>query len=481
MSDWAEAVQGYASALRRGLTGRQAYCLKVPGLATAAASSLVSFNAVGLIKTLLAIVLTASTLAACSKEVPPMRTVPDLATIRANLAFTCAYEADHLPPLDPDADALFQYARYLQKRRGAKDFNEVAKYYRIAAAHGHYKANSNLQLLVSQGLAYSPLASKESVDLASQLVDAGVPSGYYDIGYYLNLGFGLKQDGEMALRYFRKAADLGNAEAQFYVGNLLAPIDNAPEVARQMRQCASDQGHGKAASKLGTNLSGNGHFAEAVAAYQKGVAAGETLAALSLQHGFDGPPPSDSLYYLALPFDPERVRRYEMIRTFLRRNEGRNPKIPDIDQIVPLPPAKLPPWDGTFQWQKEQDAAASPEKPSEELVNKMSQAKHLDPATGLPLADAAKRAEDDEPQGGPDALPLGTKVASGERCPQTGVWCVQAAVGIFSGAKRSFTRGDLLPPMTGYDPRPFEWMDDLLGMRQRSFAVEWELVGYGEA
>ena len=73
------------------------------------------------------------------------------------------------------------------------------------------------------------------------------------------------------------------------------------------------------------------------------------------------------------------------IRKFLRDNEGRNPKVPDIDKIVPLPPAKLPPWDGTFEWEKEQAAAVPPEKPSEELINRLAKAKHLDPTTGLPL------------------------------------------------------------------------------------------------
>lgn len=240
-------------------------------------------------RTPLTLLLAAFALTACSKE-PPMRTVPDLAAVRANLAFTCIHEADHLSPLDPDADSLFKYARYLQKRPGPKDFDDVARYYRIAAAHGHYKANRNLQQLVSQGLASSPLPQKESVDLASQLVDAGVPSGYYDIGYYLNLGYGLKQDREMALRYFRKAADLGSPEAQFYVAKLLAPWDKAPDIARQMRRCATEQGHGEAATELGINLQGQSQYSEAVGVFQNGVVAGDTLSALVLEEGFKGPP-----------------------------------------------------------------------------------------------------------------------------------------------------------------------------------------------
>ena len=69
-------------------------------------------------------------------------------------------------------------------------------------------------------------------------------------------------------------------------------------------------------------------------------------------------------------------RCYKLIGKFIDKNDGRNPKVPDIDQIVPLPPAKLPPWDGTFQWEKEQ--AKIPEKPSDELVNRLSKDKGLD-------------------------------------------------------------------------------------------------------
>ena len=430
---------------------------------------------------LLAVPLTALILIACSKETLPMRTVPDLASVRANLAFTCAHEADRLPALDPEADELFKYARYLQTRSGPKDFDEVARYYRIAAAHGHYKANSNRQLLVSRGLASSPHPSKESIDLASQLIDAGVPSGYYDIGYYLNLGYGLKQDKEMALRYFRKAADLGNAEAQLYVGNLLAPIAKAPEIAKQMRQCATEQGHGKAASKLGIDLKIDGFFSEAVKAFQTGVAAGNSMSASFLQHGFEGPPPEEQLHYLALANDPERSRRYAMIKKFLKQNDGRNPKVPDIDQIVPLPPAKLPPWDETFQWEKERDAN-QPTKPSDELINRLSQAKQLDPATGLPLEMATEAAEAEKVEDAANVaqsarLPLGTQAASGKPCLQRGLWCVRGGVGV-PGSVRFFERGDTLPLLATSDPRAFGWMDDLLGTRRISVAVMWELVSY---
>jgi hypothetical protein len=128
-----------------------------------------------------------------------------------------------------------------------------------------------------------------------------------------------------------------------------------------------------------------------VKAFQKGVAAGNSIAALVLEYGFKPVLPED-MDYLALPPDPERSRRYEQIGKFLDRYDGQNPKLPDIDKIVPLPPAKLPPWDGTFQWQKEQEAAEPPPKPSDELILRLCKAKNLDPATGLAIPPPPKAA-----------------------------------------------------------------------------------------
>ncbi|CAE6823867.1 sel1 repeat family protein [Paraburkholderia domus] len=306
--------------------------------------------------------------------------------IRADLAFTCTHEADHLPSLDPVADQIFKYGRHLEKKSGPKDFNNIARYYRIAAAYGHYKANNNLQGLLTDGSASSPDTPGEAVDLAGQLIKAGVPGGYYDMGHYLEDGYGVGQDADRARRYFRKAADLGSPEAQYYVGYLLLPSDKAPDIARQMIQCAIDQGYGKAASTLGMDRQDHNLFPEAVEAFQKGVEAGDSQSASLLEDGFKAPPPTQIVNYMALPADPERSRRYRLIWEFLTDNDGRNPKLPDIDRIVPLPPTKLPPWDGTFQWQKEQDAAVPPQKPSDQLIERLAKAKNLDPATGLPLS-----------------------------------------------------------------------------------------------
>jgi TPR repeat protein len=174
------------------------------------------------------IICLVSLLYACSNKDNEIPSQADMSAVRANLAFTCVHESNHLPPLDPEADQLFKYGRYLEKLDGPKDFDAVARYYRIAAAHGHYKANHNLQMLLSAGFASSPHAGGETIDLVEQLIKQGVPSGYYDMGYYLTQGYGVKQDGDKARRYFRKAADLGNPDAQNYVGDMLTKPELSP-------------------------------------------------------------------------------------------------------------------------------------------------------------------------------------------------------------------------------------------------------------
>ncbi|KPB58593.1 Sel1 repeat-containing protein [Pseudomonas syringae pv. maculicola] len=75
---------------------------------------------------------------------------------------------------------------------------------------------------------------------------------------------------------------------------------------------------------------------------------------------------------------------------FLSRHEHLGAKVPDLDDIVPLPPAPLPEWDGTFKWKRDRDSAAPPSPPSEELIQRVAAEKNLDPATGMPLAAVKK-------------------------------------------------------------------------------------------
>jgi len=338
----------------------------------------------------LALLVLVCALAGCHPlEFLQERSVPDLPNVQAKMAFTCVYEKDVIPPRDPEAELLYLHARWLARNNllipDATVYPKIERLIRIATAYGHDKANLELRQMIGVGQAESDDPVKETLDLTEALIRRGIPGGYYDMGHYLEAGYGVKQDEALALKYFRKSADMGSPEGQYWVGDKLADIDIAPAIARQMRRCAAEQGHGKAALALGIDLSTDGHYAEAIQGFQMGAKAGDESAASFLEHGFAGPPPSDELYYLGQPRDDERSRRYKIIGHFLSGYSYLNPKVPEIDRIVPLPPAKLPPWDGKLEWLTAHEANVPPPLPSEARIAEMARAKGLDSETGRAL------------------------------------------------------------------------------------------------
>ncbi|MDN6860172.1 DUF6396 domain-containing protein [Pseudomonas sp. CAN2814] len=393
-----------------------------------------------------------------------------LSQIKANLAFTCKHE--RYPEPTADADQLFHFARWLQKNNQLKQDKavdaQIERLYRIAAENGHAKASINLQNGVLRG--HYSLSGEEQLRYSQRLIDAGVASGYYFIGIFLNQGSaGLQQDKEKALRYYRKAADEGSANAQAYVADLLVPIDRAPNIARQMRRCAAEQGQGEAAGMLGVDLSEDGHYQEALEAYQLGVAAGDEGSASFLNKGFRGPSPTNKFYYLGQEKDLERADRYERIWSILADYSYASPKVPEINEIVPLPPAKLPPWDGKLKWLEEREANIAPPKPSEALIEELAKAKGLDPATGKPLPASQTFIRTDEYQ----------ICHSGQPCPRAGYWRVLWSAErtiVKTDTVRLFNEGDVFPTwdIKRFIVRPWPLKNKTTVTQQR---MEWSFYG----
>jgi TPR repeat protein len=393
--------------------------------------------------------------------------------IKANLAFTCAHE--QIPQASAEADVLFQYARWLQKNNQLKldpSVNaEIERLYRIAAENGHYKANINLQNDAMRG--HFQLRGAEHLRLSQRLISADVATGYYFIGIFLQQGSaGLQKDPEMALRYYRKAADQGNAQAQYDIAEKLAPIDIAPSVALQMRQCAAAQGHGKAARALGVNLSTKERYQEALEAFQLGVMSGDSTSASFLGKGFRGPKPDNRLHYLGQDEDLERAERYKKIWKVLYGYSYANPSVPEINEIVPLPPAKLPAWNGKLQWLETRLANEPPEKPSPALINQLAKAMVLDPATGKPLPGSPAFS---------DKRFHGAKCYSGNVCPESGYWQIHSYDAVFYTLEqynetRYFKEGDIMPRVAGTYFRSRIWPLD--GKQTPTeVSLTWVLLG----
>ena len=417
-------------------------------------------------------------LAACDN--PKERTMPDLPDVQSNLAFTCAYEKDAIPKRDPEADQLYAHARWLKKNNLLKPeplvYPTIERLVRIATAYGHDKANLELRDMLGEGTAHSEDIVKETLDLTDELIKRGIPCGYFDMGLYLERGYGMKQDKDLALKYYRRSADMGSPDGQYVVAELLAPINNAPEVAVQMWRCAAEQGHATAGLSLGIRLKNKDRRDQALQAFQLGVKAGEDTSASFLKKGFNGTGEKDEMYYLGQIKDEERARRYDIIGRFLGAYSYLSPKVPEIDAIVPLPPAKLPSWDGTFKWLKDHEANVPPPLPTEERIREMATAKNLDPETGRPLKQKKAEAPAPAKPVAVATVPLGTVLLSGARCPQAGLWQC-AAPNALGGNRRNFTAGETLP--TVLVPVERSLIQKLRGTPRNQLAETiWTLVAY---
>ncbi|ROP59121.1 Sel1 repeat-containing protein [Enterobacter sp. BIGb0383] len=289
------------------------------------------------------------------------------------MSFSCTTEAEHLPPLDPQAEIWFNLARSMQKAAGEKNFDVIANLYRQAAGKDHYKAMINLQNMLSRRLA-TPVKGRspqeEVIEIVENMMQKNIPAGYYLMGHYLETGYGVKRDKTVALAYFRKAADLGNPEAQNYLGKILLteqfedytepktlrvhfknnPIFN-PKIGKSMLDCAANQGNGNAAYYLADWFSiSKEDYPNALRYYQLAARYGNKLSVMTLISAFNSPRPDDKGSYLGVEKDPERIFRYKSMYNEIKLNSSS--RFPDIDKIVPLPPEKLPDWDGTFEYKK---------------------------------------------------------------------------------------------------------------------------------
>ena len=316
----------------------------------------------------------------------------------AALKFTCQKEAH--PPLSEETQQLYNYALYHDLHnmwtgdKGDDVWNGLARYYRIAAANGDYKANVRLQYLLNTGRISTDMPQTEVHNLNEELAKQLPATAYYNLYGYLDEGYGVRTEEGGKYAYLRKAADLGSREAQYTVAEMLADIEDSEEtqeafkyrlnLVKQLRSCASEQGLGEVSSNLGISLQMDKKYQEALKVFHQGVKNGDSISALVLSHAFESGVQADNLNFLDVSPDDERVKRYHMISSYLSRYDYLQPKVPDLDEILPLPPAKLPEWDGKIAFQRWYEGEAPP-KPSEALMQKLANQAGLRVDNGLDL------------------------------------------------------------------------------------------------
>lgn len=312
--------------------------------------------------------------------------------LQANLEFVCKHEEK--PELSQETQQLYNYALYHDLhnmwtgKKGDAVWNGLARYYRIAAMNGDYKANIRLQYLLKSGRISSDMPQTEVHNLNEELAKQLPATAYYNLYGYLDVGYGVRTEKDGKYAYLRKAADLGSREAQYVVSEMLGDINDEEtlqmrlNIIKQLRSCASEQGLGIASNFLGIHLQSDKDYKDAVKAFYQGIKNGNAASARYLSSGFGGSQKEDDMYFLNLQEDLERSKRYKAIARYLSDKDYLQPKVPDLDDIVPLPPAPLPEWDGKIAFQRWFEGEAPP-KPDEALVRRLAWQAGLNGDTGV--------------------------------------------------------------------------------------------------
>jgi TPR repeat protein len=264
--------------------------------------------------------------------------------------FECKYESAVNPPITPEADALFQQALALGSFEiwpDKRDYTKIATLYEQAMKLGHWKAQFNLAGAYLKG-AGVPQDVEKAIQLTEDLMRRGVPAAWDNMGAYYMGGIGdLKQDATVAYAFWQKAADMGSMAAQTYLGEkLTANHDEPPSfwgnrpIGLKMLECAFTQGSAQAAFELGLTIGNTDHeYDRALKVLHEGVKRGSEDSANSLFVAFD-----DGKSLVNNLKDKSRAVRYKTLADALFRNPDL--RFPNLDKVLPLPPVRLPTWDG---------------------------------------------------------------------------------------------------------------------------------------
>jgi TPR repeat protein len=264
--------------------------------------------------------------------------------------FTCAHEANKLPPITNESEILFQQGMAATSNElwpNQRDYKQASQLWEKAATLGHWKAAMNLAGLYERGVGVQR-DTERAVLIVEGLMEQGVPGAFDKMGTYHRSGIGVKPDIDRAHGFWQLAADMGSPAAQAFIGHKLdAVYDDAQmgiwrnrKVGVGMLECAFTQGFGEAAYRLGQTLNvGDEDFSKALVVLHEGVKFGSQRSAEYLSSGFGRQEPLTGNLV-----DRTRADRYSALAEALELNPDL--RFPNLDKVLPLPPAPLPFWDG---------------------------------------------------------------------------------------------------------------------------------------
>lgn len=300
-----------------------------------------------------------SKLSAISSDLPRHEKLPLFNPHRKT--FICVYQDQHLPPVDPQAELWLQQALALDDPNidiTNRDYPKIYQLYTQAAERNHWKAMLNLASLI---LSHRNGVPERDPEIAIQWVEKamklGIPDAYDRMGVYYLDGLIKGDPATKAYAFFQKASDMGSPAAQTFLGDKISGTYDDPSgdfwgnlpVATKMLECAFAQGYGPAADKLSYIYRGTTVESKfrALHILQEGVKSGCAECADNLSTEFNGFGLTRGANLVG-HIDKARAQRYSKIGDMLKLYDGRL-KLPNLDKILPLPPAPLPKWNGDIK------------------------------------------------------------------------------------------------------------------------------------
>jgi TPR repeat protein len=289
-------------------------------------------------------------------------------------AFTCEHATRRAPAWSAEAQERFEEGMALTSPAlwpNERNWPRAMKLWDEAARLGHWKAAIMWIQTAQTGqgedsekgrFAMSPKEPEEVVQRVEALMRQNVAEGFYLMGVFHDTGYGVKSSVDRAWAFWELAADMGSARAQTQIATALQlgrRDMEKPRVAEwanrkvmyEMLECAYAQGEGRGAFELGQTLNldaeqpddpdldTKAQFARALQILHDAVKFGSEDAAGYLSSSYRSNDP------LVRPYmDIARADRYHVLAHALWDNPDL--RFPNLDKVLPLPPALLPQWDG---------------------------------------------------------------------------------------------------------------------------------------
>ena len=285
------------------------------------------------------------------------------------VAPTCDNESQYFPslPVNPKADLYFRAANKIKGQRDTKYFKQMYILGRKAADMGHWKAKLLMADIYLQRTKsyYSEFKPEQARAYIDELMGQNVPAAFYEMSQNRNNKYsGFLQSPAPASFYLYRAAQLGHPQALVDVSNIFLTVKRRKE-ARALLECGLKQGAGGVAAynlALSAYLNATTHedWMQAFQYIYFGAKTGHYDSVNHIQMMEAEYQKKNPNYYLSAEFI-KRANKLGLAKDPLfwhddpyRKSKGKrdqvkgnvNLKFPNLEKIIPLPPAKLPPWNG---------------------------------------------------------------------------------------------------------------------------------------